>query len=126
MLLTIKVSQTRLPDGCHRLKLWVEEYEDVDPAIFVYQRYPTLPGENPPPDDRFVNIASAADLEEYPATAPTGERPFFRLTSTDLVFRSVDLLDETWKNIQVDIQDLLTNLRKLEDISEVTEVTFTA
>ena len=102
-------------NGCHRLRMWTSDYDGIDPNIFVYQRVPSVP-EGSDPDDQFVNVASVADLEEYPHTLPGPDYPFFRLPSIDLVFRSVDLLTKTVDNIRRDIEDLLENLDALEDI----------
>ncbi len=111
----LKTRITILQDGCHRLQAWVEDYAgtDMDGHVFVYQRFPSLPGETAP-DDRFVNVASVADLKEYPALAPASDGPFFRLISIDLVFRSAALLDRTWNLIVEDLRALISNLNKLE------------
>lgn len=123
--LKVKMRVTRLqPEGNHRLQMWVEEHsEDIEPEIFVYQRYPAWPG-TPDPDDRFVNVASVADMADYPVTAPTGDAPFFRLTSIDLIFRSVDLMDTTIKLIKEDIEYLLSNLKKIEEIYDEDTIEF--
>jgi len=103
------------PEGNHRFQAWVSEHVNIAPEIFVYQRCPNLP-EEPLPDDRFVNVASVADMAEYPATTPVGTVPFFRLSAIDLVFRSVHALDETWEAIREDIRDLLENKYKLDEL----------
>lgn len=104
-------------DGCHRLRLWVSDYDDVDPNIFVYQRVPSVP-EGPDPDDVFVNVASVADMEEYPRIEPGPDYPFFRLSSIDLVFRSVDIMDKVVARIKTDIRALLDNLAAIEELGD--------
>lgn len=99
--------------GCHRLKMWVSEYVDMEAEIFVYQRYPSLPGEATP-DDHFVNLASAADMKDYPRTSPVGNVPFFRLSYIDIIFRSADLLNRTVTLIQEDVRALIRNLDRLD------------
>jgi hypothetical protein len=109
---------TRLePEGSHRLSVWVDEYEGVTPDIFVYQRYPAVP-EDPGPLDQFVNVASPADIAEYPVASPVGDLPFFRRSDIDLVFRSVKTMDEAVAGIKRDILALLANLEKLEKLGE--------
>ena len=110
----LRTKRTALqPEGNHRLRIWVSDYEGLEPEIFVYQREPLLPEETSP-EDVFVNVASAADMEEYPANAPAGDSPFFRLSRVDLIFRSVDIMDRTWNAIKTDVEYLLVNLDKLD------------
>ena len=124
--LKIKTRITRLePEGSHRLSIWVDEYDGVDPNIFVYQRYPSVP-EDPGPLDQFVNVASPADLAEYPTMDPVGDVPFFRDSKIDLVFRSVRTMDEAAAGIKADIASLLRNLERLETLGEDGEWLFEA
>lgn len=114
----LRTKRTALqPEGHHRLQIWVSDYEGLEPEIFVYQRYPVLPGETAP-DDVFVNVASAADMEEYPRFEPSGEPPFFRLSHVDLIFRSVDIMDRVWNTMKSDVEYLLANLEKLDTLGD--------
>ena len=109
--------------GSHRLKMWVNIYENMEPEIFVYQRYPSLPGEQDP-DDHFVNLASAADMKDYPRTAPVGNVPFFRLSYIDIVFRSADLLYRTVTLINQDVTALIRNLDRLDATGNTRQYVF--
>ena len=109
--------------GQHRLKAWINLYQDMEPEIFVYQRYPALPGEAEP-DDHFVNVASAADLADYPRTHPVGTVPFFRLSYIDVLFRSVDLLNRSVTLIREDIAALVLNLDRLDGLGVTSQYTF--
>ncbi len=101
--------------GSHRLQMWVDTYQDMDPEVFVYQRKQPIPP-NTAEYDEYVNIASAADMEEYPANAPdTNLAPFFRLTSIDLLFRSVYLLYESVQVMEADLRALVQNLDYLDE-----------
>lgn len=102
------------PEGTHRLRVWVSEAEGMEAAIFVYQRMPQWPGETEP-RDVFVAVASVADLSEFPATEPEGSSPFFRLSSFDVVFRSVYDLTNSWDLVKQDVTDLVDNLNKLDE-----------
>jgi len=101
------------PEGNHRLRVWVSRYEDMEPEIFVYQRFPDIPGDDNP-QDRFVNIASVADMAEYPKTTPDAHVPFFRLGSIDLIYRSVAALDDAVEHITADVEALVNNLNALD------------
>ena len=109
--------------GCHRLKMWVNEYQDMEPEIFVYQRYPQLPGETEPAD-HFVNLASAADMKDHPKGAPAGNVPFFRLSYIDIIFRSADLLSKTVALINQDTMALIANLDKLDTLGTTKQYDF--
>ena len=129
----LKISSKIVHDpqsGCNRLQAWVSEYADMDPKIFVYQRMPLVPGAAVPADE-YTNVASAADMTEYPADEPGGGTssgtelcPFFRLSSLDLVFRSDDLMATSWDTIKADIQALIGNLDRLDLMGEDDEVEF--
>lgn len=100
--------------GTHRLQMWVENYQDIDPKVFVHMRKPPTP---PAVDDEdvFTNIASAADMVEYPADNPDSELPpFFRTASLDLLFRSVQLMERSVDTIEVDLRALVENLDILD------------
>ena len=113
------------PERSHRLQAWVADSTDVSPGVFVYQRYPPLPEETEP-DDKFVNIASASDMAEYPLDEPVdAQHPFFRRTSIDLVFRSVAVMNQSWASIQADIRELMRNLNRLDALGTDITVEFT-
>lgn len=105
-------------EGNHRLRVWVEEATDVDPNIFVYQRFPQWPGEDAP-RDVFVAVASVADMAEFPPAAPSSssseDSPFFRLRMFDVVFRSVYDLNNSWALVKQDVADLVRNLDRLDE-----------
>jgi hypothetical protein len=103
---------TGILNGCCRLEVWIKSYSDMTPDIFLYQRFPVMDGEVQP-DNRFINVASVGDINEYPETDPSGDGPFYRLRTVDLTFRSIDLLNKTWDLIQEDTLDLVANLRGL-------------
>lgn len=136
IVLKARITQVA-PEMSHRLQAWVDTYDNADPRIFVWQRGPSVPG-LPEPNDFFVNVASAADMEEYPpgeplpgssssssssssSWSPPSDMPFFRLSRLDLLFRSVYDLTRSWNLIQSDVRLLLTNLKRLEAIG--TDVT---
>lgn len=132
IVLKAKITEM-LPELQHRLQVWVDSYDGIDPRIFVWQRGPAVPGQ-PTPNDFFVNIASAVDMEEYPPGEAIGSSsssesssldlsdiPFFRMSHLDLLFRSVADLTRSWAIIQSDVRALLVNLNRLDTMG--TEVT---
>ena len=126
IVLKAKITEM-LPELQHRLRVWVDSYDNVDPRIFVWQHGPSLPG-SPEPNDFFVNIASVVDMEEYPpgealpgsssssesssSSLDLSDIPFFRMSHLDLVFRSVADMTRSWSIIQSDVRALLTNLHR--------------
>ena len=107
----------------YRLEILVEA-EGVDPEIFMYTRQPLDPATNTT-GDRFIHIATPTDLEEYPTGLPdpTTRFPFFRLASVDLIFRSLDQLEETWDGIVDDVTKLTEALALLQLLSAEEMVT---
>ena len=113
LTIEIRISE-QTGQGSHRLQMWVSQYQDIDPEVFVYQRRPPVPPATAD-DDVYVNIASAADMVEYPATNPdTQIGPYFRLSSIDLLFRSVDLLNTSLDRMKADLRNLIANLDHLD------------
>lgn len=113
------------PEGLYRIQVWVSEYSTgTDPNIFVYQRYPMVPSDTTI-QDQFVNVASAADLVEYPSTTPVAGSPFFRKSSLDLEFKSVDKLRTFWRQVQDHVNSLMNNLNRLDDATQATTTTIT-
>ena len=113
----IKHDTSMLDDGTYRLKMWVHEYDDsFDPYIFVYQRPPTMP-EN---DDRdwMVDIASLADMKEYPKEAPNPDQPdipFYRDYYLDLEFKDINKMKIAVKRLMNSINDLVKNISDVND-----------
>jgi hypothetical protein len=102
-----------------RVKFKVLEAEGLDENIFVYQ-IKTAPGFTHT-DYFFQNIASPADLEEYPAGVPTDLnasdlQPFFRLDEADLVFRSAQAVDEAVEKLQQELTGLIESLEYMENL----------
>jgi hypothetical protein len=121
MTRTLKLSRTVVEDphgATHRLSMWVSEAVGIAPEVFVYRR--TLP---PPesgladPCDEFVNIASAADMAEYPINAPgVGGGVFFRKSGIDIIFRNPALLWHAYNTVKNDANALLLNLKRLDAV----------
>jgi len=125
----IRIDYTRtfykdpLYDGGFRLDISVDSAVGVSPAIFVYRRLPTYPGSSSS-EDRFEAIASPVDLEEYPEDAPNpADSQWFRRNSVSLLFRSMDVLTDTWAKIQDDIDLLVDTLNAIDTVDSETSYT---
>jgi hypothetical protein len=79
--------------------------------IFVFLRIPK-PSDPSQSDDEFQNIASPADIQEYPALMPVpgANRPFFRLSEVWVEFRNEKLAEDAWRCMQEDFAALLDAL----------------
>ena len=96
--------------GSQRLQMWVESYQDIESEVFVFLRKQPVP---PAVDtyDEYTNVASAADMAEYPTDGPDPLlTAFFRLSSFDILFRSIHLLNVSVTTIEADLRNLVTNL----------------
>ena len=108
----------------YRMVVRATESHAMPVEIFVFQRKPGS-GADPhvPYLDEFTNIASPADLEEYPVGAPIDPNmPFFRLATVDLVFRSEEIAAEAWAGILSDTAGLVEALNYMDNLSQVEEV----
>ena len=107
----------------YRMLVEVTEAYLMSSAIFIYRRFSAGAGESDTYDE-FTNVASPADMEEYPLTIPneTG-RPFFRLATIDLIFRNLADADDVWEYIQAEVNSLVVGLNRMDDL-EATSVAF--
>ena len=96
------------------LQLEVTETVGVDPYLFVFQRIND--------NDEFSNVASPADLEEYPVGEPDDGSPFFRLHEASLVFRNLTQLEKSVEDVEKDIEGLVETLNQLDRLQESTVV----
>lgn len=121
---SIKHNTVQDPEtGEYRLQVWVHEHTDeTDPNIFVYQRKPVLPDDHLNPNP-FSNIAAVGDVEEYPVDEPfSTDRPFFRKSFCDIIFKDPELMSRIWLQMKGDVNALMDNLNSLADPTEETEV----
>ena len=82
---------------------------NVDPNIFVYLQLPEDAVGNSLA--KFQSVASPLDIERYPTGAPTEDsNGFFRLAQVDLIHGNRELLEETWKLIVSDRNELVRTL----------------
>ena len=111
-----------------RMRISVSDHFNVDPNVFLYM----VVGRDPETNEvqaAFQSLASPTDMEEYPVGIQEGssggpdDEPslFFRLAEVDLVSRSRALLDETWRLLLVDRDELLRTLEHMA-LLEVSDV----
>jgi hypothetical protein len=108
-----------------RILINVLEASGLSESVFVYQLKPAVGAEGGPVS-AFTNIASPSDLEEYGVGLPVADpaRPFYRLDSADLVFRNPELLEDAWKGIKNDLDELIRTLDFMDDLVPGEEVVF--
>lgn len=105
----------------YRLYIEAIEPRGIESSIFVYQRFPQMYKGNTH-NDKYQGVASPADMEEYPLSAPDSDGPFFRLPTVDLVFRSIDQLTKCIELISQDTAELIrarAGLEVLRDLGNV-------
>ncbi len=116
-------------EGTHKLQVWVSEYEDIDPNVFVWwSKNPVYDADDTEADDKeeYANVASVSCLQEYPIDYPDQILPpFYRKTYLDLTFRSVDLLNQGMQGIEDDVFSLLEMLNYLDANEEQSLVRIT-
>lgn len=104
--------------GIFRLIVDVDDVVGIDENIFVFRSEATPAS---PPGDltyKFTNVASIADMADYPVNAPdvNNEYPFFRKNTVTLDFRSTADLEYGWDEIRNRVQSLLTATTRLDDL----------
>ena len=96
---------------------------EMSKEVFVFQRN-VAPAEtaNAQPTDQFICLADPVDLEDIPVGSPNlpAEMPYYRTDTVDLMFRSMEELEDTRSLIDSDVQGLVNSL-KLAAILEVME-----
>lgn len=101
----------------YRMLIEVTAAQGVSPNIFVFLRQIV----NGVQDDVFQNVASPADLQEYPVNNPNpdtiAQPPFYRLSAVDLVFRTQDLAEEAWRDLQNDVAQLRQSLNYMNNLA---------
>ncbi len=114
------VTRTEAPDlGVFRLTITLDDVVGINENIFVFRAEATPAS---PPGDltyKFTNVASVADMADYPVNAPNedNEYPFFRMNTVTLDFRSLADLEYGWDEIRNRVQSLLTATTMLDDLS---------
>jgi len=104
----------------YSLTVEVASAQNVVSAIFVFSRRDN-PVVGAAPIDEFMNVASPFDLTQYSAGEPAVGEDYFRLATVDLVFRNLELLEQTLLDIENDIQGLVTELNQFDALSEVAD-----
>ena len=104
----------------YSLTVEVTDTQNVVSEIFVFSRRAN-PVIGAAPIDEFMNVASPFDLTQYSAGEPAVGEDYFRLATVDLVFRNLELLEQTLLDIENDIQGLVTELNQFDALSEVAD-----
>jgi hypothetical protein len=103
----------QLENGRWRLKMWTAKAVDMSEKVFVYQKMPDLPYQQPDLA-YFVNIASAADMADYPEDAAGPDFPFFRKNGADLSFASLVMAEQAAESAAGDAGALARTVTKLD------------
>ena len=99
--------------GGRRAKIWVAEYEGVDPNIFVLkQSFDMLHNETSP---EFSTVATPALLEEYPIGYPEKEGGCYRTDHIYVTFSTQDAYNSFIQSINRRIDKLCKNIDFLAD-----------
>ena len=102
----------QLEGGRWNLKSWTSAAVDMSEKVFVYQTMPDMPYQTLN-SSKFVNIASAADMADYPEDMAGGEFPFFRKAGSDLNFVSLTMAENAVEGITADADALAASLTAL-------------
>jgi len=112
-----------------RLRIVVEEAEDITKNIFVHERYTIMKTSGLVQENRFVAVAKPGDLTIYPVGSPaavSSTPPYFRLDCVDLVFNSPEILEETMSDIVAEVTKLVRSMEVLDQLEEQAAIVITA
>jgi hypothetical protein len=103
----------------------VLETEGLPLELFVFLPIGTAPDDTRGTEE-FQNVASLADVEEYPVGAPAEgtDRPFYRRSSVTLHFRSESLAADAWQCMESDFAFLIQAAEDAETVATSGEYTF--
>ena len=105
------------------MRFWVSETtQNIPSEIFIYQRTPQVPLYDEP-TDLFVHIGTYSDLIELDADEPEEGNVFFRKSSVDITFNSIEKLERKWIRIRAHINILIEDIVRLNKLPPV-EVIF--
>lgn len=99
-----------------RLRVTARDGYLINNEVFLFLRG-TINPDSGEPVDRFSNICSPVDMEEYSINEPTGLPPFYRRNEVDLVFRSQAELDEAWNALQSGVHSLIESMNRMDTLS---------
>lgn len=102
--------------GAFRMRIEAEgpQGEDLDAAVFIYQKVPASPHTGDPGDiEQFVAVAGLVDMSDYPVDAPSPTQgwPFYRQNWFEIDLRSMSEADELWNTVNDEVRNLLLSLR---------------
>lgn len=92
------------------LQISIAEACRIDEAIFVFRRTVDTTDEV---QDQFDHLASPYELLNLPVGDPSPGDELFRMDAVDMVFRSLELLNQAFTDIVSDVQELISTLNKL-------------
>lgn len=106
-----------------RLRVVATDALGMDHRVFLFRRGPL----NPYTDERtdfFITVCSPVDMEDFPAGEPDPEKtyPFFRVAEVTLDFRTSQEAEEAWDIIVREVENLITALNTLEDLTPTLEI----
>ena len=101
----------------YSLTVEVTDTQNVVSEIFVFSRR-SNPVIGAAPIDEFVRVASTFDIANYSAGPAAPGDSYYRLDTVDLVFRNLELLEQTLLDIENDIHLFIIELNQFSALVE--------
>ncbi len=106
-----------------RLRVVASNPLGMDERVFLFRRGSLNPytGEQ---TDYFITVCSPVDMEDFPAGEPDPAKtyPFFRMDEVTPDFRTAQEAEESWALILAEVENLVSALNALEDLTATIEV----
>lgn len=116
---------TTLEEGMQGYRTTLEATaEGMTKYVFVMQRIHNYSKQNF--DDVFVAVATPAQIEDFAEDAPLEGSSYFRTYKIDLLSRTANHLEDVITDILGQLQDLVVNVEKLNELTPTAEYVITA
>ncbi len=97
----------------YSMKVEVASTENIVPEVFVMQRLRSFVSDQS--DDTFAAVATPAQLEDLPANAPTGDSSYFRVSSVELVVRTLEGLNAVFDSLVYELNKLCIDMNIIQN-----------
>lgn len=103
----------------YRLQITAVAISNMPKEIFVYRKEPST-ALGAPTEEFFSHVCSPADLEQFPTNDPlTGEPPYYRKDSIDIVEDTLEKIDAFWDDVASATLALEIQLNELTRLERV-------
>ena len=114
MELEVRYNLNLQSNGFWLLQMFVTQCsDDGDPNVFVHQKVCPEVYEESTEDYKFTNIASYADMNDYPISEPNDDTNFFRLKQMQISIEDPEVVLNTIATVKEHLFILTNSIKEL-------------